>query len=227
MHSRAIIFGAIGSLAETSEVQRQSFNAAFKDFGLDWDWSAENYKSLLQTNGGRNRISHYANQVGADLSDDDIVKLHQSKTDNYEDHVRSHGLSPRPGVTKILKSAKEQAIKTGFASTTSQQNIDALFGAFGEELPRELFDFILSGEDVSKPKPDPEIYELAISRLGVPKANIVVIEDTPVSASSAVKAGVHVVATPGKMFEGAQFHLECKLIRSLGDMTIERLFQLM
>jgi beta-phosphoglucomutase-like phosphatase (HAD superfamily) len=44
---KAVIFGAIGTIAETSDLQRQAFNAAFKAAGLDWNWNAEVYRDLL------------------------------------------------------------------------------------------------------------------------------------------------------------------------------------
>ena len=43
---KAIIFGSIGTLVETSDIQRQSFNHAFKEIGLDWYWDKNNYKNL-------------------------------------------------------------------------------------------------------------------------------------------------------------------------------------
>ena len=45
---KAIIFGSIGTLVETSDIQRQSFNQAFKEIGLDWYWDKNNYKNLLK-----------------------------------------------------------------------------------------------------------------------------------------------------------------------------------
>ena len=58
---KAIIFGSIGTLVETSDVQRQSFNHAFKEMGLNWYWDKNNYKKLLKKSGGRNRVEYFAN----------------------------------------------------------------------------------------------------------------------------------------------------------------------
>ena len=58
---KAIIFGSIGTLVETSDIQRQSFNQAFKEIGLDWYWDKNNYKNLLKKSGGRNRVEYFAN----------------------------------------------------------------------------------------------------------------------------------------------------------------------
>jgi len=50
---KAIIFGSIGTLVETSEIQRKSFNQAFKEMDLDWYWDKEEYKKLLKKSGGK------------------------------------------------------------------------------------------------------------------------------------------------------------------------------
>ena len=57
---RSIIFGSIGTLVETSDIQRKSFNKAFKKLSLNWHWSVDEYKKLLENSGGENRLSKYA-----------------------------------------------------------------------------------------------------------------------------------------------------------------------
>ena len=57
---KALLFGSIGTIVETSEIQRKSFNEAFKLFGLDWNWTKREYQSLLSKSGGKDRISRYA-----------------------------------------------------------------------------------------------------------------------------------------------------------------------
>ena len=58
---KSILFGSIGVLVESSEIQRKAFNEAFKEFGLDWYWNVANYIKLLQKPGGLNRIADYSN----------------------------------------------------------------------------------------------------------------------------------------------------------------------
>ena len=45
---KSIIFGSIGTLVETSNIQRKSFNKAFKKLSLNWHWSVNEYKKLLE-----------------------------------------------------------------------------------------------------------------------------------------------------------------------------------
>ena len=61
---KALLFGSIGTLVETSEIQRKSFNEAFKKNGLDWYWTKKEYIKLLNKSGGRDRITEYARTKG-------------------------------------------------------------------------------------------------------------------------------------------------------------------
>ena len=65
---KAILFGSIGTIVETSELQLRSFNQAFSEAGLDWNWSIEEYQTMLKKSGGRNRINDFANQVGIEVN---------------------------------------------------------------------------------------------------------------------------------------------------------------
>ena len=60
MQFKAMLFGSIGTLAETSDIQRNSFNEAFKISGLDWFWDEDKYRNLLSKSGGTGRINDYA-----------------------------------------------------------------------------------------------------------------------------------------------------------------------
>ena len=48
---KALLFGSIGTIVETSEIQRKSFNSAFRIAGLKWNWTKEIYKNLLNKSG--------------------------------------------------------------------------------------------------------------------------------------------------------------------------------
>ena len=77
MNYKAILFGSIGTLIETSELQRNAFNQAFSENGLDWNWSPAQYQDLLKKSGGRQRIEDFAAHQGIKV---DASKLHEEKT---------------------------------------------------------------------------------------------------------------------------------------------------
>ena len=59
MKYKAILFGSIGTLIESSNIQRNSFNEAFKEAGLDWYWDEQDYKILLKKSGGTKRVEDF------------------------------------------------------------------------------------------------------------------------------------------------------------------------
>ena len=60
---KAVLFGSIGTLIETSDIQRKSFNLAFKKEGLDWYWGRKTYSRLLKKSGGIKRIEDFAKKM--------------------------------------------------------------------------------------------------------------------------------------------------------------------
>jgi|GEM_PF-6369399 len=157
------------------------------------------------------------------LSETQIEAIHQSKTDIYESLIKDGGLRARNGIADLIQSAKQIGIKVGMASTTSIQNIDAIFAAT-KDLNKDDFDFILSGADVKTVKPEPEIYLEAINRAQSNPVDIVVIEDTPVSAQSARSAQLAVVIYPGTMTKNQDLDIGNAVI-SEKDLTLEKLGQ--
>ena len=61
LSNKCILFGSIGTLVESSEIQRIAFNLAFSEYGLDWYWNIANYIKMLEKPGGLNRIIEYSN----------------------------------------------------------------------------------------------------------------------------------------------------------------------
>ena len=72
---KALLFGSIGTIVETSEIQRKSFNSAFRIAGLKWNWTKEIYKNLLNKSGGEERILRYAKQTKKNVNSKNIIKL--------------------------------------------------------------------------------------------------------------------------------------------------------
>lgn len=194
MQKQAIIFGSIGTIVETSELQRAAFNQAFEEAGLNWHWTKEDYIPMLQKSGGRARIAAYADERNEEVS---ATALHNRKTEIFDAAMIAQGLSPRPGVLQLMRFAKDSGIKLGFASTTSGANISAIFDALDGAIRRSSFDFVGDIDEVANGKPDPEIYYRTMTVLGVNAAQSLAIEDTPVSMKAAHAAGVECVAFPG------------------------------
>ena len=209
---KAIIFGSIGTVLETSDIQRKSFNKAFKKFGLNWYWSKNEYKKLLKMSGGENRLSNYAKTKNIKIN---TLKLRNLKTKFFNDYLKKNKLKPRAGVANVIKFCKKNNIKLGFASSTSINNINSIFFSLENTIKKKDFDFIGNSKLVSKKKPYPDIYKVALKKFGLSSKECLAIEDTEESMKSALSAKIICIAFPGKLHEKEKFKGSYKITKKL------------
>lgn len=205
MPKTALMFGSIGSVVESSDIQRRAYNEALGEAGLPWVWNRDIYAELLTQSGGKERLSMLAAATGVDLSAEQIDKIHSRKTTIACAELVSKHVKPRPGVTDLIKLVKERGMKLAFVTTTYKPNVDAIFEAAADVLSAHDFDYIVARSDVKNGKPAPDAYVAALARLGVEPHDAIAIEDTAVSVMAAKRAGLSVVATPGQYAAGQDF----------------------
>lgn len=209
----ALFIGSIGVLAETSDIQRRAYNQALTEAGLDWHCDAETYRDLLTAPGGRNRLGQLSGKTGAGLSETDIERIHTRKTEIACHEIAKSDNVLRPGVAETIDRALAQGLTLALATTTYQANIDAIAAAAGTDLQLSKFSAILTVDDCDSPKPAPDIYLAALSRLDVKNCDVIAIEDSASSLRSAKMAGIYTVATPGA-FTSQQDFSEADLVLS-------------
>ena len=101
----------------------------------------------------------------------------------------------RPGVRALLAEGRDARLPAAMV-TMSYRN---LASTVADLLPTGTFRTLVTGDEVSRGKPDPEPYLLAASRLGVPPAECLAIEDSPSGIASAEAAGCRVIAVPNQV----------------------------
>jgi HAD superfamily hydrolase (TIGR01509 family) len=222
----ALILDVDGTLAETEELHRLCFNRAFEEAGLPWSWSVDDYRRLLATTGGRERIFRFLGEVeperAAALSghEDPFVRtLHARKTELYAKAVRHGEVALCPGIAELVRRARELGIALAIATTTSRANVEALLDAHAEALPRAWFSVLVCGEDTVRKKPDPEVYRLALERLGVRPDRALAVEDSRNGVLAAKGAGVPVVAIPSLYTAGDDFSAADFLLSSAAELV--------
>lgn len=191
---RALFFGSIGSIVETSELQRQAFNEAFAEHGLNWHWDQPTYQGLLSLGGGDNRIATYAKSLAATVDDQ---ALHQTKTQRFQTLLTRGQLSIREGVVDTLNWAQEHGIKLGFISTTHPLTVRTISDTLAQQSEAH-FDWVTDAEYGFAQKPDSQCYDWAIQTSGETTGDILVVEDNGPGVKAAKAAGLTVVAYPGE-----------------------------
>ncbi|MGR3434096.1 MAG: HAD family hydrolase [Shimia sp.] len=190
----AILFGSIGTLVETSEIQRDAYNDVFAAHGLDWHWDTETYRPMLARTGGAARIARYAEARGEDV---DAEALNEAKRDAFHARLARGGLAPRPGVRDVMRQAWDAGMRCGLATGVGRDTVTALLRATGDALTEADFDVIVTREMVEGAKPDPEAYFLALDELRLTPAQAVAVEDNRDGFQAAGRAGLACVAFPG------------------------------
>jgi phosphoglycolate phosphatase-like HAD superfamily hydrolase len=132
MKLNAILFDVGGTIAESEEIHRVSFNEAFKEFGLNWYWDEAIYRELVFIGGGKERIKHYITRAWPEmLKQKNLTKyiesVHKIKGQIYEEFLNDSQLKARPGIIRLLKELKNEKIRLAIVSDTTEENLINLF----------------------------------------------------------------------------------------------------
>ena len=178
---KAVLFGSIGSLVETSELQRTAFNKAFQDHGLSWQWGVEEYRSMLSVFGGAKRVEAYARSRNETV---DAKANHVAKTAHFHHLLTTSNITALAGVAEVCQRAVSSGMKLGLVSTTNRPSLNLALDHV-QGLDRDRFD-VITASDLGLPqKPAPFVYQYALSALD-PKASAgIAIEDNSAGVRAA------------------------------------------
>lgn len=219
----ALIFDVDGTLAETErDGHRVAFNRAFADAGLEWNWSVEHYRDLLEVAGGKERIQFFLDtdcptfQPNGNLREW-IASLHRAKTDHYQKLV-ADGLIPlRPGVKRLIQEAREQGVRLAIATTSRFDNVTALLETtLGPDSPN-WFEIIGAGDVVPAKKPAPDIYFYVLDKLQLPPQECLAIEDSHQGLQAAMAAGITTIVTFNRYTQHHDFSGALLVLDHLGE----------
>ncbi len=218
---KAVFFDQDGVIIDTErDGHRVSFNMTFMEFGFADEWSVDYYHELLQIAGGKERMKHHWQTKGFSkpLTEQEIDKLvpemHKRKTALFVELIETGKLPLRPGVHRFMKEAMEAGLKIAVCTTSNEQAAKAIT----EKILSDIrFDLVLAGDVVSKKKPDPEIYNLALSKLGLKPGECFVVEDSKNGVIAAKAAGMQVVVTTNGYTEKEDVGAGDVIVTCLGD----------
>lgn len=197
---RALLLGSIGTLSDTSELQRQAFNDAFRDHGLDWHWERDAYRHMLRDAGGARRIAAQADAEGRDV---DADAVHATKSQRFQGYLADGAAEARPGVGDLIARARREGVRLGFVTTTSRANVASVLTGIG--LDAEAFDVVVTRDDVAAPKPAPDCYHYAAASLSTAPQDCLAVEDNSDGVRAALAAGMACLAWPNANTEGHDF----------------------
>ena len=218
----AVIFDVDGTISETEELHRKSFNESFKEFNLDWFWDEAIYKELINIGSGVERIEYYIKRAWPEMMEYKnltkyINSIHKVKNEIFEDYIVESEIKPRPGVIRLINELKENKIRIAIVSSTSESNLLKLFKEGLNIDPLTTFDLIAHGDCTKNKRPSPEIYEWILEKLRLPPQSCIAIEDSLRGLESAKSAELTLLATPSIFTKEEDFSTAKLVISNLGE----------
>ncbi len=220
---KALLFDVDGTLADTErDGHRPAFNAAFREYGLDWNWDVPRYGQLLAVTGGKERMRYYVDKFRPDYvrpADFDalIVELHKAKTRHYTRMLAEGGIPLRPGVRRLLEEARSAGLILGVATTTTPENVTALLRHSLAEDGPDWFAVIAAGDIVPAKKPAPDIYLWAMQQLGLRSDECLAFEDSENGLKASLGAGLRTIVTVNDYTLDHDFTGALAVLSDLGD----------
>jgi len=202
----AVIFDMDGVLIDSEPIHLEATRALLAEHGIDYSPDLEeNFYGCTDRDVFRALRARY--DLGADegeLADAWVGRVVR---------VLDRPLEPMTGVPEVLHTLRAAGLRLALASSSAPPIIVATLAGLGLS---DVFEFTVSGHDIERGKPAPDIFVEAVRRLGLPRDACLVVEDSFNGLSAASAAGVPCVVVPCRSTAGQDFS---RAAARLNDLT--------
>lgn len=183
-----VIWDMDGTLVDTAALHFAAWQELARELGRPFTW-----EDFWATFGQRNP-EILRRLFGEQLSAAQLAALGARKEELYRAAAR-RGVPLLPGARALLAGLRAAGARQALGSSAPRANLDLILDLTGT---RPYFDAVVSMEDTTRGKPDPQVFLLAAQRLGLPPARCLVLEDAPAGVQAAQAAGMKCVAIRGQ-----------------------------
>jgi beta-phosphoglucomutase len=180
----AVIFDLDGVLIDSSDAHLESWRRLARDLGRTV--TEEQFKSTF----GRQNRDIIPTLFGESLNPERIEELGETKERYYREIVRDN-VPALPGAADLVRACANAGLRCAVGSSGHPKNINLALRALGID---SIIEAVVSGHDVTKGKPDPQVFLLAAQRLDLAPETCAVIEDAPAGIEAALAAGMTAIA---------------------------------
>lgn len=217
MHSYGVIFDMDGVLIDSFEPHRRSWQMMAREHGI-----AMTDEQFATTFGRTSRdiIHHF---WGDTVTDDQIRQMDGRKEELFRDLVRQR-LPVMPGAMELIEDLWGQGFRMGIGSSGPPANVQLVIEKMGIQ---DRLAGVTTGMDVTRGKPDPQVFLLAAERMAVEPGRCAVVEDAVHGITAARRAGMRAIALTGTAPREAfpQANLVVDSLRQLSAAHIARLIE--
>jgi HAD superfamily hydrolase (TIGR01509 family) len=205
---RAVVFDLDGLLIDTEGVFAEAARRVLARRGTASDPA---FFATMMGTPGRDALPRFRERYGITDSLDVLAAEYKAAF-----HAVLVGSRARlmPGALLLLDRLEQAGIPKAIATSSSREYVDTVFAPHGL---LDRFAFVLTCDDVTHGKPHPEVYALAATRLGVPPAAVVVLEDSINGMRAAKAAGCRCVVVPHEQTPRDELASADFVARSLDD----------
>ncbi|MCD6133389.1 MAG: beta-phosphoglucomutase family hydrolase [Deltaproteobacteria bacterium] len=214
MSLEAVIFDLDGVVVDTVPLHFKAWKKMFSEYGKDFSFQdyKEKVDGIPRIDGARAILSH--------LSQEELKKAASKKQDYFLEFLEKEGVKVYESTLNLIKNLRKEGIKVAVISSSKnclyilkKANID------------NLFDVIITGNDIKRGKPHPDAFLLAIDRLNSTPERCVVFEDAVLGVEAAKTAGTKCIGID--RYNNPERLKEADLVISdVSQISIEQLKQL-
>jgi beta-phosphoglucomutase len=176
-----VLWDLDGTLVNSEEYHWRSWRDTAAREGI-----ALTYPQFLASFGKKNDLI-LRGWLGEDATADRIQRIGDAKEMEYRRLARAEGLQPLPGAAEWVARLHAAGWKQAIASSAPRANVEVVMEALGVG---RYIDAIVAAEDVTRGKPDPDVFLEAARRLGLPAARCIVVEDAVAGIAGGHAAGM-------------------------------------
>lgn len=183
---KAVVFDMDGVLVDTEKIYRRSWKINGMSIGI----TEQDMDHICDRVAGGNKASNarvFKDIMGEDF---DYLAFRQRTMELFDEYVREHGVEIKAHVADTLKYLKDKGVKIALATSTERERAEKRLESVGI---LEYFDTRVCGDEVTRGKPNPDIYLKACEKLGVKPSDTVGVEDSVNGVIAAHSAGLFTV----------------------------------
>jgi beta-phosphoglucomutase len=196
-HRCGVIFDMDGVLADTAHPHYESWQVVAERWGVEISW--EDFERTF----GRPNHQIIPELLGRRAGPEEIRQIDRLKEAAFRDILRRE-LQPVPGAVGLIEELHAAGFRLAVGSSGPRENIELVLDALGVA---DRFGAVISGWDVERGKPHPEVFLKAARGIGVEPGRCLVIEDVPAGVEAAHAAGMKCLAVttthPAESLRGA------------------------